>query len=106
MTDPRRLREVLSHSGFDDPHIRSVQASVRLGDDAADATDFLLSTGPIRVNLNGLDPAELSRLRAEVGKGMKRFETPGGVCVRRKNWLVTAVTAGGPTTSTRAGRSR
>jgi len=76
---PGRIREVLA--GHEDIGITPLDGLMDLGRDAADAAGFLLSTGPVRFNLDRVEPATVARVRDEVREGFTPYETPGGVRV-------------------------
>ncbi len=65
-----------------------------LGRDAADATDFVFATGPVRHNLDGVDAETVARLRAEVLVRFREFESPEGVTLRRTDRLIAATRRG------------
>ncbi|MGP4019789.1 class I SAM-dependent methyltransferase [Saccharopolyspora sp. 5N708] len=90
LVDPERIREVLGQAGFGDITIDSVNATMTLGADAADAAAFICSTGPARFNLQGLDQNTVDRIRDGVRDGFRPYETPQGVRLRGTVWLVTA----------------
>jgi hypothetical protein len=70
--------------------ITPVEASMNLGRDATDATDFILATGPVRVNLEKVDPATVEKVREEVRAGFAPHETPDGVCLPGAVWVTAA----------------
>ncbi|MFJ7200997.1 MULTISPECIES: hypothetical protein [unclassified Streptomyces] len=61
-----------------------------LGTNAGDAADFLFSMGPTRYNLRDVDPATITRIRAEVHDALAEFETADRVCIPGAAWIVTA----------------
>jgi SAM-dependent methyltransferase len=90
LSDPDRIREVLAAAGCEDVTITPVEASMNLGRDATDATDFILATGPVRVNLEKVDPATVEKVREEVRAGFAPHETPDGVCLPGAVWVTAA----------------
>jgi hypothetical protein len=74
--------------------ITPAEAPMTLGHDAADAADFILSIGPVRVNLNGIDPAVINRVRNELITGLQPHQTPEGVRIPGAVWMVTAIRPG------------
>lgn len=49
-----------------------------------------LSTGPVRFNLDGVEPATVARVRDEVREGFTPYETPDGVRVPGAVFVVSA----------------
>jgi ubiquinone/menaquinone biosynthesis C-methylase UbiE len=90
LLDPARIRQVLSASGFTDIEVNPVEAPMVLGASAGDAADFVFSMGPTRYNLREVDPATITRIRAEVHDALTEFETADGVCIPGAVWIVTA----------------
>jgi ubiquinone/menaquinone biosynthesis C-methylase UbiE len=90
LLDPARIRQVLSASGFTDIEVNPVEAPMVLGASAGDAADFVFSMGPTRYNLREVDPATITRIRAEVHGALTEFETADGVRIPGAVWIVTA----------------
>jgi SAM-dependent methyltransferase len=90
LLDPARIEEVLAAAGFSDIDVAPLSAPMTLGTDAADAADFVFAMGPTRHNLRDVDPATVTRIRAEVTESLTEFETTGGVMIPGSVWLVTA----------------
>lgn len=55
-----------------------------------DAADFILSIGPVRANLNGIDAAVIDRVRNELIAGLQPHQTSEGVRIPGAVWMVTA----------------
>ncbi|MBP2705034.1 class I SAM-dependent methyltransferase [Microbispora sp. RL4-1S] len=91
LVDPARIREVLAAAGFAEVVVRPVEAPMDYGRDAADAAGFILSQGPVRFNLDGVDPSVVERTREELRAGLLAYETPEGVRIPGAVWLVSAV---------------
>lgn len=96
LADPERLRTVLTAAGFVEVTATAVDAEVLLGRDAADAAEFLFATGPYRYNLDTVDREVVARAQADVERALQAYETPRGVCLRRVDWLVTAIRRSSP----------
>lgn len=88
---PERIREVLDAAGFRDIAVEKVQATENLGENAADAADFVCSLAPVQFNLRGLDRSTADRIRDEVRSGFRPHETPQGVQVRGTVQLTSAI---------------
>lgn len=90
LADPDRIREVLTAGGFTRIAVERVEAYGRWGQDAEDATDFLLGSGPGRHLLHQVDEATGERARSELADILRRYEKDGAVRLRSVAWLVTA----------------
>ncbi|MFF9509425.1 class I SAM-dependent methyltransferase [Streptomyces sp. NPDC014724] len=90
LLDPARIRQVLAASGFTDIEVAPFEAPMTFGANAGEAADFLFSMGPTRYNLRDVDPATITRIRAEVLDALAEFETADGVCIPGAVWIVTA----------------
>ncbi|MFD8197947.1 class I SAM-dependent methyltransferase [Streptomyces sp. NPDC059701] len=90
LLQPTRIRQVLAASGFTDIEVAPCAAPMTFGADAGDAADFVFSMGPTRHNLRDVDPATVTRLRAEVRESLTEFETADGVRIPGAVWIVTA----------------
>ncbi|WP_371778889.1 class I SAM-dependent methyltransferase [Streptosporangium subroseum] len=90
LVDSARIHEVLDAAGFADVSVTPVRAPMDYGRDAADATEFILSQGPVRFNLEGVDQAVVERTREELRAGLRAYETSEGVRIPGAVWLVKA----------------
>jgi SAM-dependent methyltransferase len=95
LTDPARIRTVLTAAGFTDVSTAGFDVPCVWGRDAEDAVSFYFGTGPVAVNLSGVDRATVSRVRDEVRSALREFETPAGVSLKGAIWVVTATSPGG-----------
>jgi SAM-dependent methyltransferase len=86
MSDPARMRTLLSGTGFTDIQIIGRTAPVHFGRDAADAQQFLL--GLLSWMLRDRDDPD--RGRAALLAALHDHQTPHGVCFGSAAWLVTA----------------
>ncbi|MFU8850403.1 class I SAM-dependent methyltransferase [Micromonospora sp. SL1-18] len=91
LVDPARIHEVLGEAGFADVSVAPVEALMDYGRDAADAAEFILSQGPVRFNLVGVDQAVIERTREELREGLSVYETSEGVRIPGAVWAVRAV---------------
>lgn len=85
LSDPDRVREILTAAGFRDVACRLVEGEQILGRDAADAGRFLAGWGPIRYN-HGEGAEIVEALTAATAP----FERSGAVRLHAESWLVTA----------------
>jgi SAM-dependent methyltransferase len=90
LVDPADIRQVLADAGFLDITVTAAEAPMTLGRDATDAADFILSIGPVRFNLNGVEPATIERVRDELRIGLQPHETAEGVTIPGAVWMVNA----------------
>ncbi|MCW2877821.1 MAG: Ubiquinone/menaquinone biosynthesis C-methylase UbiE [Sphaerisporangium sp.] len=90
LVDSARIHEVLGEAGFADVSVTPVGALMDYGRDAADAAEFILSQGPVRFNLEGVDQAVVERAREELRAGLGAYETSEGVRIPGAVWLVSA----------------
>jgi SAM-dependent methyltransferase len=90
LVDPARIHEVLDEAGFADVSVAPVEALMDYGRDAADAAEFILSQGPVRFNLEGVDQAVVDRTREELRVGLRAYEIAAGVRIPGAVWLVSA----------------
>jgi hypothetical protein len=92
LADPADIRRILSAAGYVDVTIAPVEAPLHWGADTADAAEFVLGSGPVRLDLDALSESALTRLRSRARALLRPYETPDGVRIPGAVWLVTAVT--------------
>lgn len=90
LIDQHRIQEVLDKAGFIDVSITPVSALMDYGRDAADAAEFILSQGPVRINLEGIDQATVERARGDLLAGLEAYQTTEGVLIPGAVWQVSA----------------
>ncbi|MEV0701755.1 methyltransferase domain-containing protein [Saccharopolyspora sp. NPDC050389] len=93
-TDPARIREVLTEAGFADVALRQVESEMVLGEDAADAAEFVFGWGPMRFWLADADDEAIGRAREEATAALRTLERSGSVVATTHGWLVTATWRG------------
>jgi SAM-dependent methyltransferase len=91
LTDPDRIREVLTRAGFADVAVAAVEVPMVFGPDASRAAEMHLGTGPVRYHLRDSDWATENRALRALTDALRRFEGPDGVRLRGAYWVVTAV---------------
>ncbi|CAL9673369.1 2-methoxy-6-polyprenyl-1,4-benzoquinol methylase, mitochondrial [Streptomyces sp. enrichment culture] len=94
LTDPDRIRDLLTAGGFDGVDVQRVEAAGKWGADAADASAFLLDSGPGRHLLDQVTPPAQDAARQALTAALQRHEADGGVWLRSSSWLVTAERGG------------
>ncbi|MEV0808033.1 methyltransferase domain-containing protein [Micromonospora sp. NPDC050200] len=90
LADPAVVRRVLADAGLTEVECAPVEASQLWGRDAADAGEFLGGWGPVRHQLDRVDPATASGARAALTDALRPYEGSDGVRLRGTGWLVTA----------------
>ncbi|MFD0353106.1 class I SAM-dependent methyltransferase [Streptomyces sp. NPDC127110] len=91
LTDPGRIRTLVTAGGFTDVGVRRVEVPGKWGADAEDAAAFLLDSGPGRHLLSQVTPQRQDRARRMLTDALGRYEADGAVWLRSSSWLVTAV---------------
>jgi SAM-dependent methyltransferase len=90
LADPTRVDHVLTQAGFTDLTTTPIDAAMRFGRDAEDATELLFTSGPVHFALTGTDPATANRARDAITAALRSHVDSGGVHLRGAAWLVTA----------------
>ena len=88
--DPERITGILTASGFTDPAATPAIADLWMGADAAEAAEFLRTTGLGRAVFADA-PADLAaEALRRATEALKPYESPDGVRIGGSAWLVTA----------------
>lgn len=90
LTDPARVRELLTAARFTDITVTHTDSPVIWGKDAEDATEFIVDTARIRMDLAAVPTDVVTTARADLHTKLLRHETPDGVRLPGAVWLVTA----------------
>ncbi|GAA4570633.1 class I SAM-dependent methyltransferase [Micromonospora coerulea] len=90
LADPTVVHRVLTAAGFAGVDCARVEAPQLWGRDVADAAGFLAGWGPVRHQLDRVDPDTADRARAALAEALRPHEQPDGVRLRGTAWLVTA----------------
>jgi SAM-dependent methyltransferase len=88
LSDPSRVRSLLTASGFADVALEAVEAPMWFGADADDAQRF--AVGLLDWMLEGLDEAGRARALDDLRTTLAAHATPGGVMFDSAAWLITA----------------
>ncbi|MGY1633761.1 class I SAM-dependent methyltransferase [Geodermatophilus sp. SYSU D01186] len=88
LSDPGRIRAVLTAAGFADVGVATLEVPVHLGRDAADAERLVL--GQLNWLLEGLDAAGREQALGSLRASLAAHETVDGVTYGSAAWLVTA----------------
>lgn len=91
LTDPDRIRDVLTRAGFAHIAVAPLEVPMVYGPDASRAAEIHLGTGPVRFHLKDADWATETRALRAVTAALQPFEHPDGVRLRGAYWLVNAV---------------
>ncbi|MFD7630369.1 class I SAM-dependent methyltransferase [Streptomyces sp. NPDC059851] len=94
LTDPDRIRALLTAGGFTGARVRRIEVPGKWGADAADAAAFLLDSGPGRHLLSQVSPKAQAQARQALTDTLRGHEEDGAVWLRSSSWLVTVETAG------------
>ncbi|MFJ1948090.1 class I SAM-dependent methyltransferase [Streptomyces albidoflavus] len=91
LADPDHVRRLLTSAGWTAVGVEPVEAYGVWGQDAEDAADFLLATGPGRHLADQAAPADLTRARTALRDHLRAHETADGTGVRllSSSWLIT-----------------
>jgi SAM-dependent methyltransferase len=95
LADPDRIRRILTEAGFVGIDIDELTEPLFLGEDAADATDFLRGTGMARRLFEGADADTERKALHAVRDALEAHGQPDGVWLGSAAWLVTASRARG-----------
>jgi SAM-dependent methyltransferase len=90
LSDATRIRAVLTAAGFSAASATSIELSMRFGNDAADAAQFLVSSGPLHAALEAADQHVSEQALQAATQALRPFETSDGVRLRGTHWLVRA----------------
>lgn len=91
LTDPERVRSVLTQAGFADIALAPVEVPMTYGPNAASAAEMFVSTGPARFRLRDADPETKARALQTVTAALRPYEGPDGVRMRGAFWCVSAL---------------
>ncbi len=89
LSEPDRVRELLTASGFTDVELEDTHAAMWFGNDADDAHGFVL--GLMGWMLQGLDDAGRARAIDALHDTMAAHATPDGVTFGSAGWTISAV---------------
>ncbi len=89
MSDPDRVRGLLTDAGFSTPRLVGLRGPMRFGDTAEDAHAFIV--GLSGWMLKGLDAAGQARALDDLMARLRAHETGQGVDLGSATWLITAV---------------
>jgi SAM-dependent methyltransferase len=90
LADPDHTRRVLTETGFEGIEINEIAEQMFLGDNAADATEFLQGTGMARLLFEGVDSETERKAIDAVRDALEAREQPAGVWLGSAAWLVAA----------------
>jgi SAM-dependent methyltransferase len=90
LADADRTQRILTEAGFEGIEINEVTEQVFLGENAADATEFLQGTGMARLLFVGAD-ADTERKAIDAVRGvLETHKQPEGIWLGSAAWLVAA----------------
>jgi len=88
LSDPDRIRDVLTGAGFTDVNLEGTTAGMWFGDDAADAYEFVL--GLMSWMVRDLDDAARQRALGELRSTLAAHDTADGVVYESAAWTIQA----------------
>ena len=91
LADPERIDDVLTRAGFRNVAVNSAEATIRLGEDASAAADFILNWSAFRGVLAGADANAVDATRTALTAAARPFGGDDGIQLRSTAWLVHAV---------------
>jgi SAM-dependent methyltransferase len=91
LTDPERIRTVLSRAGLTGVTVTPIDVPMVFGPDASTAAEMHLGSGPVRHHLRDADTTTRTGALQALTAALRPFEQPGGVRLRGTYWLVGAV---------------
>lgn len=91
LSDPARVRALLTAAGFTEPSFESVHAPMHFGDTADVAHDFV--AGLLGWMVRDLDDGVRRTALADLHEAMRTHATPEGVLFGSAMWIVTATVA-------------
>lgn len=91
--DPARVERIMQGAGFDDVqlHKQDKKMTIGTGRDLAGAVDFLLGIGPMRLLLEGHEPALRDKIRSKITESLSPDFGPQGLRMDSATWIVTAL---------------
>jgi ubiquinone/menaquinone biosynthesis C-methylase UbiE len=90
LADADRVRRILTEAGFKHITLDDVHELMELGHDADDALAFGRTMGPVVGLLKDLDDATAARALDSLRDALVAHETPEGVLLDSRAWLITA----------------
>ncbi len=92
LSDPTRVREILSAAGFEDVELEDLRSELLVGggSDLERSVDFLLQMGPTATAMREADPSKRPAVAAAVRESLLPYQTPAGVRLGFAAWIVTA----------------
>jgi SAM-dependent methyltransferase len=87
LSDPERVRRLLTSAGFTEPHLAGVDAPMWFGDTPDDACEFVL--GVAGWMLDGLDATGRERAVGALRAAIEEHASPDGVRFGSAAWLIT-----------------
>ncbi|MTE13846.1 class I SAM-dependent methyltransferase [Nocardia aurantiaca] len=92
-TDPERIRNLLSETGFRAIDVEYREVEGIWGNDIPDATEFIMGWGPLHYHRSLADFATDDQVRQAISAALAPYVTPDGIRLRVAAWLVSATTA-------------
>jgi SAM-dependent methyltransferase len=90
LADPGRVRAILLEAGFIDIDLKEINEPMYFGSDSGDAFAFLRTLGFTQGMLKDLDDTSKARALEELQATLTAHQTPEGVLLDSRAWLITA----------------
>ena len=92
LSDPQRIKDILSAVGFSEIHIMPNKPNVNFGNNIADAVNLLTQTGPASSAISSSELSDdiVSNILTDIKEAIKPYETNSGVMLGAATWVVTA----------------
>jgi SAM-dependent methyltransferase len=90
LADPDHTRRVLTETGFEGIEINEIVEQMFLGDNAANATEFLRGSGMARLLFENVDADTERKAVDAVRDALEAHEQPEGIWLGSAAWLVAA----------------
>jgi hypothetical protein len=90
LAEPDRVRGLLGSAGFADVGLEDVAESMYWGVDADEAFAYVSTIGPVQGLLRDLDEPSQARALDQLHAALAAHQTPDGVSIGSRAWLITA----------------
>lgn len=90
LSDPDRVRDVLTRAGFSDVHISGQSEPMWFGREVDEAFTFLATIGVVKGMLSGVDEADKAKGLALLRDSVHAHLTADGVAYPSATWVITA----------------
>jgi len=89
-SDPDRIRNILSDSGFSSIEIDGLETMIPVASDVPGSVQKLLEVGPVSRLLSDASDDALERIRHDLNDAISGCQTADGVVMGSTTWIVSA----------------